>query len=41
MKCLKRVKKDVREGKKPFVQVVNLPEIVVASETEAPKAVQA
>jgi large subunit ribosomal protein L28 len=41
MKCLKRVKKDVREGKKPFVQIVNLPEIVVASETEAPKAVQA
>lgn len=25
MKCLKRVKKDLNEGKRPFVQLVNMP----------------
>ena len=29
-KCIKRVKKDVREGIRPFVTLVNLPKIVQA-----------
>jgi ribosomal protein L28 len=35
MKCLKRVKKDVSEGKQPFLQLAHLPK------AEAPQAVVA
>lgn len=29
MKCLKRVKKDITDGKKPFITLINLPKNVV------------
>lgn len=35
MKCLKRVKKDITDGKKPFVQMKNLPSNVVPVEATA------
>jgi len=28
MKCLKRIKKDIIDGKKPFVQMKNLPTVI-------------
>jgi hypothetical protein len=33
MKCLKRVKKDMNEGKKPFVELVNYKAEPVEAET--------
>lgn len=35
MKCLKRVKKDINDGKKPFVQMVNPPKRIIKEVIEA------
>ncbi len=35
MKCLKRVKKDITDGKKPFVQLKNIPSNVVPAQAAA------
>ncbi len=41
MKCLKRVKKDLTDGKRPFVQLVNPPLIVVKEPESQPAVAQA
>lgn len=35
MKCLKRVKKDIIDGKKPFVQLKNVPSNIVQQQITA------
>lgn len=41
MKCLKRVKKDIVDGKKPFVQLKTIPANILAAKAQAKALAQA